>query len=287
LKAAPFEYHAPSSTDEALGILRAVGGDARVLAGGQSLVPTMATRLARPAHIVDINRIARMERPTVAAGRLRIPPLMRHVDFEAPAVEGPLAALLAHLATRIAVLPVRLRGTFCGAVAHADPASAWCLAAVVLGAEMSARSADRGIRNIPAARFFTTILATDLADDEMLVEVQIPLLPPAARFGYDDVKRRRIDYPLATALAVVEDGDGVMRRVRLGVGGVEAVPRRLAEVEAILEGREPGARLFRAAGDAAADLVEPVEDAAADPLWRRDLARAVVVRALERTVAAR
>lgn len=284
VKAAAFEYHAPASVDEALKLLAEHGDEARVLAGGQSLVPTLATRLARPAHIVDINRIARIERPTISGGRLRIPPLMRHIDLEALDVPGPLAPLLGHLAKRIGGLPVRLRGTFCGAVAQADPASVWCLAIVVLGAELAARSAARGVRIIPAARMFETILTTTLADDEILVEVQIPLLPAFTRFGFDEVKRRAVDFPLAMALAVYERDEDDMVRVRLGLGGVEATPRRLPEVEAMLERQPPTKRLFRQAGEAAADLVDPLDDPAADAVWRRDLARAVVVRALERTL---
>ena len=129
VKPAAFEYHAPASVEEALKLLAAYGDEARVLAGGQSLVPAMATRLARPAHVIDINRIARIERPTVSAGRLRIPPLMRHIDFETLAVPGPLAPLLGHLAGRIAHLPVRLRGTFCGAVAHGETDLDWAVMA--------------------------------------------------------------------------------------------------------------------------------------------------------------
>ncbi len=284
MKPAAFEYHAPASIDEALKILATHGDEARVLAGGQSLVPLMATRLARPGHIIDINRIGRVERPSVSAGRLRIPPLMRHVDVESLAVEGPLAPLLAHLARRIAHLPVRLRGTVCGAVAHGDPASVWCLAVVALGGELAARSAARGIRNIPAAGFFETIQTTALADDEILVELQIPLLRPFTRWGFDEVKRRTADYPLAMALAVYERDEDDMIRVRVGLGGVEATPRRLCEVEALLERQPPTKRLFRQAGDAAADLVDPMVDDAADGVWRRDLTRAVVVRALERTL---
>lgn len=284
MKPAAFEYHAPASVDEALKLLATYGDEARVLAGGQSLVPTMATRFARPGHIIDINRIARIERPTVVGGRLRIPPLMRHIDFERLDVPGPVSPLLGHLARRIAHLPVRLRGTFCGAIANGDPASVWCLAVVVLGAEVTARSADRGIRNIAADRFFASILATELADDEILVEVQIPLLPAFTRWGFDEVKRRAGDYPLATALVTYDRDEDDMTRVRLGVGGVEATPRRLADVEALLERRPPTKRLFRQAGDAAADLVDPVDDEGADGAWRRDLARAVVVRTLERTL---
>lgn len=284
MKAAAFDYHAPASVDEALALLSRHGDEARIIAGGQSLVPVMTSRLARPSHLVDINRIPRAERPSVSAGRLRIPPLMRHVDFRHLDVAGPLAPLLAELSGHIAHLPIRMRGTFCGAVAHADPASEWCLASVVLGAEFIARSARRGVRNIPADRFFESIMATALADDEMLVEVQVPLLPANARHGFAEVSPRAGDYALALALVVYERDEKDIVNARIGVGGVEDAPRRLAEAEALLQRREPSRVLFREVADAAASLVDPVGDASGDAAWRRELTRAVVLRALERTL---
>lgn len=284
MKAAAFDYHAPGSVEDVLALLARHGDEARIIAGGQSLVPVMTSRLARPAHLVDINRIPRAERPTLSAGRLRIPPLMRHIDFEALDVEGPLGPLLAELSRHIAHLPIRLRGTFCGAIAHADPASEWCLAAVVLGADLIARSSRRGVRTIPADRFFESIMATALADDEMLVEVQLPLVPATARYGFAEVAPRAGAYALALSLVVYDRDEKDMVNARIGVGGVEARPRRLSEAEALLERREPSRRLFREVADAAADLVDPVGDVHGDAAWRRELTRATVLRALERTL---
>lgn len=285
MKAAAFDYHAPASIDEALRILAAHGDEARILAGGQSLVPAMTARLARPAHLVDINRIAHAELPTVVAGRLRIPPLMRHIDFEVGAADGPLGALLAELSGHMASLPVRLRGTFCGSLAHADPASAFVLAAVVLGADMVARSTRRGVRNMAAGAFFTGILATGLADDEMLTEVQIPLLSRWTRWGFGAVGLRAAGWPLATALVVYERAEDDMTGVRVGVGGVEATAHRLPAVERMLERRAPSRRLFREAADAAGAMVDPAGDHVGTAQWRRDLVSAVVGRALEASTA--
>lgn len=284
MKAAAFDYHAPANVDEALALLATHGDEARIIAGGQSLVPVMTSRLARPAHLVDINRIPRAERPTVSAGRLRIPPLMRHIDFRDLDVEGPLAPLLSELCGHIEPLPIRMRGTFCGAIAHADPASEWCLASVVLGAEFIARSARRGVRNIAADRFFQSIMVTALGDDEMLVEVQIPLLPATARHGFAEVSPRKGDFALALALAVYERDETDIVNARIGVGGVESAPRRLPEAEALLVRQEPSRVLFRQVADAAADLVDPVGETAGDAAHRRELTRAVVLRALERTL---
>lgn len=285
MKAAAFDYHTPASIDEALRLLATHGDDARILAGGQSLVPAMTSRLARPAHLVDINRIPLAELPVRRANRLRIPPLMRHIDFEAGIEDGVLGALLAELARHIASLPVRLRGTFCGALAQADPASEWCLASVVLGAEMIARSSSRGVRVIPVTEFFRGMLATALADDEMLTEVQIPFLSPYATFGFNEVGVRAGVYALAMALVVYERDEDEIINVRLGVGGVEAIPRRLMDAEALLERRVPTKRLFREVAAVAAELVDPEPDAAASATWRRDLTRAVVTRALDRSLA--
>ncbi|WP_420392669.1 FAD binding domain-containing protein [Acuticoccus sp.] len=284
MTAAAFDYHAPGSIDEAVGLLADHGTSARLLAGGQSLVPAMLARHARPAHVIDINRIARAERPTVLGGRVRIPPLMRHIDFDPVAVRGPLGELLAELSGHISHLPVRLRGTFCGALANADPASEWGLAAVVLDAELVARSAKRGARVLAATEFFEAMSATVLADDEMLVEVQLPLLPSGTRHGFCEVCPRAGHYAVAMALVVLDRDMDEVGDVRIGVGAVEPVPRRLPDAEALLSGRAPSRKLLREVADAAADLVDPHGDAFADAAWRRDLTRTVALRALERSL---
>src|ERR1700727_2401800 len=140
MKPATFRYHAPKTIDEALAMLAEVApDDGRVLAGGQSLVPTMAFRLARPAHLVDINGIETLGRLAGANERIAIGPCVRHAAFYRPAVEGPLGRLLSTVVRHIAHHPIRTRGTFCGSLVNADPASEWCLVAATLGAEMVAQ----------------------------------------------------------------------------------------------------------------------------------------------------
>lgn len=282
MTAAAFDYHAPATIDEAVTLLGRYGDEARLLAGGQSLVPSLTSRLAQPAHIIDINAIARAERPTFTAGRLRIPPLMRHVDFEEPVEDGPLGHILSALARRLGHWPMRLRGTFCGALAHADPASKWCLAAVALGAEVSLRSAERGTRTLPADRVFETIMTTALADDEMLVEVQIPLLAPFVAWGFDEVVQRKGDFPLASALVLLERDGETVAAPRVALGGLEETPRRLKAVEDLLAGRPARYETFIEAAECAADAIRPATDATADADHASDLARAVVLRALTR-----
>ena len=156
--------------------------DGRVLAGGQSLVPTMAFRLARPHHLIDINGIAALDRLAVEDGRLVIGAGVRHQTFRRPVVAGPLGELLSTVMHHIAHYPIRTRGTFCGSVAHADPASEWCLVAATLGAEMVARS-TRGVRTIAAADYFQGIMTTALEPDELLAEVRLPLLAGGDALG--------------------------------------------------------------------------------------------------------
>jgi carbon-monoxide dehydrogenase medium subunit len=285
VKPAPFAYHAPTSVAQAVAMLgKLAAADGRILAGGQSLVPTMAFRLARPAHLIDINGIAALERLAVEDGRLSIGACVRHAAFHRPAVARPLGALLTVVVRHIAHYPIRLRGTFCGSLAHADPASEWCLVAATLGAEMTAMS-TRGTRTILAADFFTGIMTTALGEDELLAAARLPLLAPDTRFGFCEFSRRVGDYALAMALATFRVEGGVIIDPRLGVGGAEASPRRIPEAEAALAGRPPEATVLRAAAEAAADAIDPLEDIQADAAYRRDLVRAMTRRALERACA--
>jgi aerobic carbon-monoxide dehydrogenase medium subunit len=285
MKPAPFVYHCPRTVDEAVATLAEVASDdGRVLAGGQSLVPTMAFRLARPAHLVDINGIAELARLKVTDGMLCIGACVRHAAFHRPAVEGPLGALLTFVVRHIAHYPIRMRGTFCGSLAHADPASEWCLVAAALGAEMTAQSA-RGRRVIAADDFFDGIMTTTLAEDELLTEARIPLLEAGTRFGFYEFSRRAGDYAIAMALATFRIAGGVVAEPCIAVGGAEARPRRMAEAERLIAGEPPSDQAFRAAAAAAADCIDPLEDIQADAAYRRDLVRVVTRRALERAAA--
>jgi len=285
VKPAPFVYHAPKTLDDALAHLAEFGPqDGRVLAGGQSLIPMMAFRMARPAHLVDINTVAGLDRLAVEDGVLSVGACVRHAAFHRPVVEGPTGTLLSHVVRDIAHYPIRLRGTFCGSLAHADPASEWCLTAVTLGAEIVAAS-RRGRRVIAADDFFAGLMATALAEDELLLEARLPLLAPDTRCGFYEFSRRAGDYALAMALVTFRLVDGVIADPRIGIGGAEAQPRRIAAAEAVLAGRKPDDEGFRAAAEAAAAAVEPMEDIHADAEFRLDLVRAVTRRALERAQA--
>jgi carbon-monoxide dehydrogenase medium subunit len=285
MKAAPFRYHAPRTIDEAVTLLAEVAPrDGRVLAGGQSLVPIMAFRLTRPAHLVDINGVEALRRLAVEGERLCIGACVRHSAFHRPVVDGPLGQLLSTVVRHIAHHPIRTRGTFCGSVAHADPASEWCTVAAALDAEIVAQSV-RGRRVIPAREFFAGIMTTALAEDELLTEVRLPLLAPDTRFGFYEFNRRAGDFALAMALVTFRVQDGVIGEPCVAVGGVEPQPRRIAQAEQVLVGRPPDLAAFQAAAAAVASAVDPLEDANTSATYRRDLTRTVTRRALEQAAA--
>jgi aerobic carbon-monoxide dehydrogenase medium subunit len=285
MKPAAFRYHAPKTVDEAVAMLAEYApDDGRVLAGGQSLVPTMAFRLARPHHLIDINGIAALDRVAVESDRLVIGAGVRHQAFRRPVVAGPLGELLSAVMHHIAHYPIRTRGTFCGSVAHADPASEWCLVAATLGAEMVACS-TRGIRVIPAKDYFQGIMTTALEPDELLAEVRLPLQRPTTRWGFYEFNRRAGDFALGMALVTYDVANGVIAAPRVGVGGAEAHARRIPQAEAQLEAAAPGAAAFTAAGAAAAAAIDPLTDAQTDAIYRRELVAVVTRRALERAAA--
>jgi len=285
MKPAPFCYHAPKSIEEAVKTLGEVASeDGRVLAGGQSLVPIMAFRLARPAHLVDINGVEALRRLAVEDDRLCIGACVRHAVFHKPVVDGPLGNLLSTVVRHIGHYPIRTRGTFCGSIAHADPASEWCLLATALGAEMVAQS-TRGTRTIPARDFFRGIMTTALDEDELLTQVRLPLLPADARFGFYEFSRRAGDFALGMALVTFLVHDGNVSDPRIAVGGIEAQPRRIAQAEQAIAGRAPDRAAFAAAAEAVTKAVDPLEDAITSAEYRRDLAGTVTRRALERAMA--
>ncbi len=280
MKPAPFIRHVPRTVAEAVKILGEVAPqDGRILAGGQSLVPIMAFRLAKPTHLVDINEVEELGKIVCDGEVLRIGACVRHAAFHRPVVGGPLGGLLTHVARHIAHYPIRVRGTFCGSLAHADPASEWSLVAATLDATMVAKSV-RGERLIAARDYFRGIMTTALAEDELLAEVRLPLLRDDTKFGFNEFSRRAGDLAMSAALATYRLQDSKIAQARIGVGGAEPHPRRIAQAEATLNGQAPSNDIFRRAAEAAADAIEAMEDHQTTADYRRDLVRAVVHRAL-------
>jgi aerobic carbon-monoxide dehydrogenase medium subunit len=280
MKPAPFSHHEPTTVVEVLQLLADLAPlDGRILAGGQSLVPAMALRLARPTHLVDINRIAGLDRLALEDEALSIGACVRHAAFHRPIAEGPLGLLLSVVVRHIAHYPIRTRGTFCGSLANADPASEWCLVAATLDTVLVAES-TRGRRNIRAAEFFRGILTTALEADEFLLEARLPLLSNETCFGFNEFSRRAGDFALAMTLTTFHLNNGLIANPRVGSGGVEAAPRRIGEAEVCLAGRQPSKEVFREAAEAAAEAVSPIEDSPETRGYKRDLVRAVTFRAL-------
>lgn len=276
MKPPRFAYHAPATVAEAVSLL---GEDAKVLAGGQSLVPAMNFRLARPSSLVDVNRIVGLDRAEVVGDRLVVGALARHRRFEQPVESGPLGRLLTLAARNIGHLPIRVRGTFAGSLAHADPASEWCAVVRALDAEMVA-AGPSGSRVIAAADFFHTVFTTDLRSDELLTEVRLPLLGPSHRVGFAEFSRRAGDFALVMAVAVLRlDGD-MIAEARLAIGGASDVPVRAAEAESALVGSPATPASFARAADVAAANIQALEDIHASIEYRRDLVRAMTRRAL-------
>ena len=281
MKPAAFHYHAPTTVDEAVTLLAKVAPeDGRILAGGQSLVPTMAFRLARPGHLVDINGVTELNKIAVEGNALSIGACARHADFHKPVCDGVLGELLAAVVRNIAHYPIRMRGTFCGSCAHADPASEWCLTAATLDATMVAQS-TRGERQIPAAVFFETVMTTALAEDELLREVRIPLLPEGTKFGFQEFNRRAGDFGIAMVLVIYRLEGGMIVDPHIGVGGAEDRPRRITAAEETLAGNAPGDDIFRQAADVAAAEIDAMEDHNTSAAYRRDLVATLTRRALE------
>jgi carbon-monoxide dehydrogenase medium subunit len=284
MKPASFDYYEARSRAEAVSLLTEHGDDAKVLAGGQSLVPAMNFRLARPAVLVDINPASELDYLDHGEGRLRIGSLVRHNVFERSAPEGPLGQLLNKAARHVGHLPIRVRGTFGGSLAHADPAAEWCVVASLLDAEMVANGPG-GTRVIPAADFFQTVFTTDLRADELLVETRIPLLPASAKVGFVELSRRAGDFALAmVAVAVDMDGEKV-QTARIAVGGVSDRPLRASAAERALQGRTLTDESTEEAGEIAADEVETIGDIHGSAEYRRDLVRVLTKRALRQAIA--
>lgn len=278
MKPAAFTYHAPTSIEAALELLSSLP-DPKVLAGGQSLVPAMNFRLARPTNLIDINGLPDLSYIREEDGWLAIGALARHVEFESPAAPGPLGVLLQTIAHRIGHLPIRVRGTFAGSLAHADPAAEWCLLAVALGAEMVCQSLD-GTRVVGADDFFETVFTTALRPDELLVEVRVPLLNPTTRVGFEEYSRRAGDFAIVMALTALEMDGELVTGARIGLGGVGGAPVRASAAEQLLAGRPVSQAGFTEAARVAASEVEPWRDIHGSTEYRKELVEALTRRAL-------
>jgi aerobic carbon-monoxide dehydrogenase medium subunit len=279
VKPAAFEYHAPRTVDEAVGLLAAHGDDAKVLAGGQSLVPLMNMRLARPRVIVDVNRVRGLDGLREARGVLKIGALVRQRAAERSPLVASRCPLLRDALGWVGHPQIRNRGTIGGSVAHADPAAEIPAVLAALGGEVTVRG-PKGVRTIRAADLFVTYLTTSIEARELLTEVRIPALPRGAGWSWMEIARRHGDFALAGAGVVLALRGGVITEARIGLTGVGPAPVRADAAERLLTGSRPSEDLWQHAADAVRSAIEPDGDLHASADYRRHVAGVLTVRAL-------
>jgi carbon-monoxide dehydrogenase medium subunit len=282
---AAFEYHAPTSLGEATALLARLGEDAKVLSGGQSLIPMMKLRLASPPHVVDINGIAGLAGLREADGFLRIGALTRESDLEESALIRTRYPLLHETSKVIADPIVRNLATVGGNLAHGDPANDHPATMLALGAAVVTIS-PRGERTIPIGAFFTGPFATALRSDEILTEVRVPV--PAARSGgaYVKLERKVGDFAtVAVAVQLTLSAAGTCEQVGIGLTNVGLTPIKATAAEAALKGRRLDDAAIAQAATLAAEASEPSEDLRGSVAYKRDLVRVLTGRAVRRALA--
>ncbi|HKS43512.1 MAG TPA: xanthine dehydrogenase family protein subunit M [Amycolatopsis sp.] len=275
---AAFDYIAPSTVDEAVQALADAGEDAKVLAGGQSLLPVLRMRLAAPSKIVDLGRIAELRGVRDEGDHLAIGAMTTHYDVQRDHLIAEHAALLAKATDTVADPQVRHRGTFGGSIAHADPAGDLLAPALALDAEMVIAGMD-GRRTVPAAEFFQDFFTTALAPEEILVEVRVPKFT-GWRAHYEKFNRVAQAWSIvAVAAAVRVEGDTIAE-ARVGLTNMASTPVRATAVEQALVGQPATAEAIRSAAEHAAEGTAPTPDSNADVEYRQELSRVLTARAV-------
>ena len=276
-----FSYHAPASLPEAIALLGEHGDDAKILSGGQSLIPLMRFRLAQPAHLVDINRIDGLAYIREEDGSLRIGALAREADLDAEPIIHERYPLLADAIAVIADPLVRNLATLCGNIAHADPANDHPAVMLAYRAEVVAEGPN-GRRTIPIDDFFVDTFETSLAPDEVLVELRIPTPVPGSGGAYQKLERKVGDYAIAgVAAQLVVGADGLIAEAGVALTNVGPMPIRAAEAEASLVGRQPNEKTFADAARLAGDAADPVTDLRGPADYKRAVTRTLTARALQ------
>lgn len=285
MKSASFQYHAPSSAEEAVSLLAELGEEAKVIAGGQSLVPMLALRLAVFGHLVDLRRVAGLSGIGQRDGYVRIGAGTTQATIERSAEIAETVPLLARATPLIGHFQIRNRGTIGGSIAHADAAAEYPAVAVALDAQMETLS-PRGRRTIPAAEFFTGMWSTALATDELLTGVTFPLRRGRCGFAIEEFANRRGDFAIAGAAVAVElDAEARIHRCGIGLFGLGPVPQRASAAEAALTGSGVADVAAEDLGQAAVSAIESVlSDLHAPAGYRKRVGAAMVAAAWPRAV---
>jgi carbon-monoxide dehydrogenase medium subunit len=277
MKPAPFDYHAPASLDEATALIATLD-NAKVLAGGQSLVPMMNFRYVIVDHIVDLGRLKELSGITVANGRLRIGAMTRQREIEFSAEVAKHCPLMVAALQHVGHRQTRNRGTIGGSLAHADPAAELPAVCAAHDAQVEIAS-KRGVRRVATKDFSTGFMSTAVEPDEIVTAIDIPLWPAGHGHGFQEFSRRHGDFAIAGAAALIDAADDKVRQVALVLFGVATRPIRVAEAEAALTGQRIDAALVRKAA-AAARSIEAISDIHAGADYRQHLAEVMTVRAL-------
>ena len=279
MKPPAFDYVVADSVDMAVASLAKARGDAKIIAGGQSLVPMLNFRLLRPSILVDINRIGALAFIEEAGKNIRVGALTRHYQLETSPVIVRHLPVLACAMTHVAHLAIRNRGTIGGSLSHADPAAELPMIAMLLDAELNVASAS-GRRMIAARDFFLDALTVDLAEGDIVTEIVLPKLPPKTGWGFEEVARRSGDFALAAVAATLTVSAGAIVQARIALTGIGPTAARVGEAEALLIGYalEPG--LTDRVTDAVRAAIEPDTDLHCSSDYRRHLAGVLVGRVL-------
>ncbi len=281
---AAFEYHAPSTIGEATALLAKLGEDAKVLSGGQSLIPLMKLRLASPAHLVDINGIPGLSGIREADGFLKIGALTRESELEDSEVVRSRYPLLHDTSKVIADPLVRNLATVGGNLAHGDPANDHPATMLALGAEVVAIG-PKGERRVPIAAFFTGPFETSLKPDEILTEIRVPSPPARSGGAYLKLERKVGDFATAAVAAQVTLGaNGACDQVGIGLTNVGLTPIKATKAEAALKGKAPDEAAIKRAAELAAEAAEPSADLRGSVEYKKDLVRILTARALRKAV---
>ena len=285
MKAPRFAYKRPESLDEVLELLAEHGDEARILAGGQSLMPTLNMRLSRPRLLIDINRIEELKGISFEDGTVRIGALARHGEVMTSPIVAEHLPMIAEAMPHVAHVAIRNRGTFGGSIALADPAAELPACAVALGAEFVLASA-RGRRTVAARSFFNGLYDTERADDELLVETRIPAIESGYRSSFMELARRHGDFALAGVCCHARVDGNVLNDVRLAYFGSEDRPRFAGAASAAAEGKAWSDDVKEAVKTALGDDLDPIGNFHASAATRLHLARVLTGRAIDRMVAA-
>jgi carbon-monoxide dehydrogenase medium subunit len=280
---AAFDYQAPSTLDEALAILAEKGDDAKVMSGGQSLIPLLKLRFASPALVVDIGRLPGLKGVTSEGGMIKIGALTRHADIERGADIAGLCPILAATAPQISDPLVRNLGTIGGSISHADPSGDWGSVMLALNAEFVARS-SRGERTIAAADFFKGPFTTALSADEILTEIRIPAATGPASGTYLKLERKVGDFATVAVAVQVELSNGNIGRAGIGLTAVGAHNLKATAAEDSLKGREPTDEVIAEAARLASEFAEPKGDHRGSAAYKKDIVRVFVQRGLRTAV---